>query len=108
MLFAFFAFVVFNACILTFTTSIGFVVAVAHATETPDIHTFGTSACSTITKSLFNHPFKVSRVRSHIGFWSKRARKNREEKVFRVYNPNKRSLAEGGKKEEKSASQNHI
>jgi len=36
-------------------------------------------------------------------------KKNREEKVFRVYNPNnKRSRAEGGKKEEKSASQNHI
>jgi hypothetical protein len=79
LLFAFFAFVVFNACILTFTTSIGFVVAVAHATETPDMHTFGTSACSTIIKSLFfNHPFKVSRVRSHIGFWSKKARKKQE------------------------------
>jgi hypothetical protein len=71
LLFAFFAFVVFNACILTFTTSIGFVVAVAHATETPDMHTFGTSACSTIIKSLFfNHPFRVSRVRSRIGFCS--------------------------------------
>jgi hypothetical protein len=59
LLFAFFAFVVFNACILTFTTSIGFVVAVAHATETPDMHTFGTSARSTIIKSLFfNHPFQ--------------------------------------------------
>ena len=35
-------------------------------------------------------------------------KKIERKKVFRVYNPNKRSLAEGGKKEEKSASQNHI
>ena len=35
-------------------------------------------------------------------------KKIERKKKFRVYNPNKRSLAEGGKKEERSASQNHI